>query len=258
MQWHSAHSDKMLDENGLIREVMLKTICREYWLLNAIGCSRPEIQLYSNGIGMASEDINFRAFTPVPDELIGLFKANLNLWLSTTRDEFGLVSPGVEVLPPIIPPGEKVGEMLHYFKAMKELIAVCIARDCWDKSKLLLIHGLRTDFPSTYALMTELNRANIYYILVFNNAFEQKAEKKLNLSDEDIRQFNGTGAFRAISKYDAANIASALNNGNRDLVAQALNLQSNYFENSWTSNNPDFMGTYRPAVRCDRPEGLTE
>lgn len=24
MQWRSAHSDKMLDENGLIREIMLK------------------------------------------------------------------------------------------------------------------------------------------------------------------------------------------------------------------------------------------
>lgn len=244
MQWRSAHSDKMLDENGLIREIMLKTICREYWLLNAIGCSRPDIKLYSNGIGMACEDVNYRAFTPVPDELLGPLQQNMNLWLSMTRDEYGLVSPGIEILPPQIPPGEKIGEMLHYFQAMKEMIAVCIARDCWDKSKLLLIHGSRTVFREPNEMMTELKRANIHFLLVFNDLFEKKAEKGAQgCTPEDIRCIMGTGAFKAISKYDAANIALALNDGKRELVAKTLNLLHDYGENSWASNHPEFMGT---------------
>lgn len=244
MQWRSAHSDKMLDENGLIREIMLKTICREYWLLNGIGCSRPDIKLYSNGIGMACEDVNYRAFTPVPDELLGPLQQNMTLWLSMTRDEFGLVSQGIEVLPPQKPPGEKVGEMLHYFQAMKEMIAVCIARDCWDKSKLLLIHGSRTVFREPNEMMTELKRANIYFLLVFNDLFEKMAEQGAqSCTPEDIRRIMGTGAFKAISKYDAANIALALNDGKRELVAKTLNLLHDYGENSWASNHPEFMGT---------------
>lgn len=244
MQWRSAHSDKMLDENGLIREIMLKTICREYWLTNAIGCPRPEIQMYSNGIGMVCEDVNYRAFTPVPDELVGPLQQNVNLWLSMTRDEFGLVSPGIEVLPPKIPSGEKIGEMLHYFQAMKELVAVCTARDCWDKSKLLLIHGSRTVFREPNEMMTELKRANIYFLLVFNDLFDKKAGQGAHGSTpEDIRRIMGTGAFRAISKYDAANIALALNEGKRDLVAKTLNLLHDYGENSWASNHPEFLGT---------------
>ena len=244
MQWRSAHSDKMLDENGLIREIMLKTICREYWLINAIGCSRPDIKLYSNGIGMACEDVNYRAFTPVPDELLGPLQQNMNLWLSMTRDEYGLVSPGIEILPPQIPPGEKIGEMLHYFQAMKEMIAVCIARDCWDKSKLLLIHGSRTVFREPNEMMTELKRANIYFLIVFNDLFDKKAEQGAqSFTPDDIRRIMGTGAFRAISKYDAANIALALNDGKRDLVAKTLNLLHDYGENSWASNHPEFMGT---------------
>ena len=244
MQWRSAHSDKMLDENGLIREIMLKTICREYWLLNAIGCSRPEIKLYSNGIGMSCVDVNFKAFTPVPDELLGMFQNNMDLWLSMTRDEYGIVSPGIEVLPPQNPPGEKIGEILHYFHAMKEMIAVCLARDCWDKSKLLLIHGTRTVFREPNEMMTELKRANIYFLLVFNDLFDKKAGQGAHgVTPEDIRRIMGTGAFRAISKYDAANIAMSLNDGNRNLVAKTLNLLHDYGENSWASNHPEFMGS---------------
>ena len=240
MKWHSTISGNLIDGNELLQEVAHKTVCRLYWLEKVLQCPAPILEYHSNGISVVSSEIDFRAFTPIPDELITSSSDKLNLLVHTIRGEYGMQTSGLEILPPSTPSGEKLGKLLRTFSALRELCSLCRSRDCWNKSNFLLIHGLFSEFVEPAKMMDELTRAGIYFLIAFNDKARLSMEAGLKPAQIDIDGSVGCGAFISISKYDATNIALSLNDGSRDLLAKVLHLQKDYNEDSWASNHPEF------------------
>jgi hypothetical protein len=245
--WHSAYAGRSLSKEEVVKEMALLTVCREY-VFAVLGADRPNITLFPNGISMKHEGLNVVHFTPFPEALASFLATEFPLQWKTGKDAYGIYFPIDDGISPSLPSGEKLGRMLMYFRALRELIQICAARKCWPPDRMLVLHGILSPYASPVEMMEALKNAGINYLVILCAWDDEQVLGRQEVDDRTALDIAGTGCFCSIPVEKAIRIAVALNNGDRSSVASVFRLDHDYRENAWASNHPLLRQPAKPPT----------
>ena len=141
--WISPWNGNTLSADELIDEVALAVVSRMYIFL-ALGYSDYELSIESDSVVIQSPAVDYNFVIYYPAELYETLDPYFPSCLRSLKKEYGI---GADTVGREMPSGEKMGEMLRYFHSLERLIGLVSARRCWNKDRILAVHGVQ---PSMY------------------------------------------------------------------------------------------------------------
>lgn len=217
--WISPWNGSLLSADELIDEVALAAISRLY-ILSELGYPDHQLKIESDSIVIRSPVIDYSFVIYFPTELYEMLSGYFPGCLLSLKREYGIdsESTGLEK-----PSGEKMGEMLRYFHSLARLIGLVSARRCWNKNKILAIHGVQ---PSVFLskFESDLELASIRYLVLYP------------LGEEP-----GSCFFRTIRVDEADRVLRDINAGRTGVVEILFQLERDYGPHAMISNDRELV-----------------
>ncbi len=202
-EWTSPWSGATLTGEYLVREVALNVVCKLF-VFKLLGYPRPKITIGVDFVALREESSGINPILSYPRELSSMQKE-----LSDLIAIFELQYNTTEVLPNLRPVGEKLGEVLRYFRSLEYLMTI-VESSNFNQSLdwIICIHGLASTMEPS-ELAKKLEKLGITYLFIF--------------SESDPA---GSGAMARLDKIDAFRVASAIQQGNPQLAFDLFNLEN--------------------------------
>jgi hypothetical protein len=213
--WISPWSGKQLTADELIREVALDALSQIY-LISLLGFPEPAIDIESDTVIVKSSAIGYEYDIPYPRVLLERMTGELSETLSSLKQEFLIHDCDRN---PRIRQGEKIGDLLGYFKTLERLIRIVAALHCWNKQLVLAIHGL-PDGYSLETLKSDLESAGFHYLVMC-----------------PADGVAGSGCFKAIGMAEAVALVNKLWPREPGVVETFFNLERSYGQHTWISDD---------------------
>jgi len=217
--WISPWNGNQVSIEELISEVALAAVSRLY-VFSSLALPEPAIAIEADSVTIHSPNIDYGFFIYYPKELLEEMNQSFSELFLSLKREYGIYYSSVDMKKPS---GEYMGEMLRNFKTLERLIQTVAARKCWDKNRVLILHGL---MPSQFlsSLKNDLRQANINYLII------------LPLNEE-----LGSGAFKVVEIAHANELVEKLRSQKPRVVEQLFDLEENYGPHTLVSDNPGWI-----------------
>jgi hypothetical protein len=213
--WISPWSGEKLTAEELVREVALDALSQVY-LLTLLGQTDPHVILNDDSVVVTSEGVDYTYSIPFPKIVSDSMECGLTCCMDQLKTEYRI--------PDCLkgsgdPCGEKVGAMLRYYKALDRLVRIVSAVRCWDRRKVLVLHGVPPS-STLSTLKTDLKSAGFHYLVIHPDSGEA-----------------GSGNFKVIDIGAAITLLNSLWPREPGTVEEFFNLKRNFGRHSWISDD---------------------